>query len=304
MTTRTEGSSPPDPASDTAAVHHPAALPPPFCHTSPLPTLLAVGAEAQLYRTHFLSPTRPCALKYRPPKTWRHPALDLRLARHRVLAEARVLHKCRRAGVRVPGVLALDWEGVTTAEGGNEGTVGRTTQRPGSWLMMEWVEGRTVRRALDEWVEAGEGVDGEKEERAEVQDEELQGLMVKIGEAVGKLHAAGVVHGDLTTSNLMLRPQPTEVANGIVNGTHAARPSLNGEIVLIDFGLATQTVQDEDRAVDLYVLERAFGSTHPTIEDWFQKALEAYGASYGGGRVALKRLEDVRMRGRKKSMIG
>ncbi|KAL8800781.1 MAG: hypothetical protein Q9200_007144 [Gallowayella weberi] len=80
--------------------------------------------------------------------------------------------------------------------------------------------------------------------------------------------------------------------------------SLEGEIVLIDFGLATQSTQDEDKAVDLYVLERAFGSTHPELEEGFQEVLMAYGESYKGAKVVLKRLEEVRMRGRKKSMLG
>ncbi|KAL9581993.1 MAG: hypothetical protein Q9212_003565 [Teloschistes hypoglaucus] len=82
------------------------------------------------------------------------------------------------------------------------------------------------------------------------------------------------------------------------------RFSLDGEVVLIDFGLAAQSVQDEDKAVDLYVLERAFGSTHPELEEDFKMVLEAYGKSHKGARVVLKKLEEVRMRGRKKSMIG
>lgn len=87
-------------------------------------------------------------------------------------------------------------------------------------------------------------------------------------------------------------------------GLEEEEVDLEGEIVLIDFGLATQSVHDEDKAVDLYVLERAFGSTHPEIEESFQEVLKAYGESYKGAKVVLKRLEEVRMRGRKKSMIG
>ena len=82
------------------------------------------------------------------------------------------------------------------------------------------------------------------------------------------------------------------------------RESLQGDIVLIDFGLAAQSLQDEDKAVDLYVLERAFGSTHPEAEEGFQEVLRVYGESYKGAKVVLKRLEDVRMRGRKRSMLG
>jgi TP53 regulating kinase-like protein len=115
----------------------------------------------------------------------------------------------------------------------------------------------------------------------------------RVGQAVGRLHEIGVVHGDLTTSNLMLRPT-----------TEDAKHDLEGDVVLIDFGLATQSSQDEDRAVDLYVLERAWGSTHPQAEDMFKEVLTEYGQSYKGGKIVLKKLEEVRLRGRKKSMLG
>lgn len=123
--------------------------------------------------------------------------------------------------------------------------------------------------------------------------------MKRIGRAVGGLHAVGVVHGDLTTSNMMLhRPEEGNVEEHKMG-------SLDGEIVLIDFGLAQQTVQEEDRAVDLYVLERAFGSTHPREEGMFGEVLEGYREAFPkGSKGTLRRLEDVRMRGRKKSMIG
>ncbi|KAL1591008.1 hypothetical protein WHR41_00213 [Cladosporium halotolerans] len=241
----------------------PPALPVPFTtSTTPL-TLITQGAEAHLYRTTFLTPTTPAALKIRPPKPWRHPVLDRRLTRQRVLAEARVLAKCAREGVAVPGVLGLSWE---------EG-----------WVAMEWVEGRSVKEAV---------------RGRDVGDEEgLRGLMRRVGGAVGRLHAVGVVHGDLTTSNMMLRP----VGDG---GEKGEAGGLEGEIVLIDFGLAGQTVQEEDRAVDLYVLERAFGSTHPREEGMFGEVLEGYMEAFKGSKGTLRRLEDVRMRGRKKSMIG
>jgi TP53 regulating kinase-like protein len=38
---------------------------------------------------------------------------------------------------------------------------------------------------------------------------------------------------------------------------------------MIDFGLSSQAVYVENYAVDLYVLERAFGSTHPASEGLF-----------------------------------
>ena len=232
-------------------------LPNPF-NTSPESfDLITQGAEALVYKTSFLTPATLTALKVRPQKAWRHPTLDRRLTRQRILAEARVLNKCRKEGVPVPAVLGMDWEK--------------------GWIASEWIDGKTVKDAIrsrDLSDEAG-----------------LTELLQHIGLAVGKLHGVGIIHGDLTTSNMMLRP-----------GTNGSE--LSGEIVLIDFGLATQAVQEEDRAVDLYVLERAFGSTHPKEEDMFEVVLKAYASTFKGAKSTLKRLEDVRMRGRKKSMIG
>ena len=185
--------------------------------------------------------------------------------------------KCRRDGVPVPAVYALD--------------------EVAGWLMIEWIEGEVVRKRLNEWLrrrkDGGilEGVD----------DGDLVQLMTRVGSAVGRMHAVGVVHGDLTTSNLMLRPK----SKAELSGDGTAIPNiLDGEIVLIDFGLASQSQQDEDRAVDLYVLERAFGSTHPRAERLFTEVLKAYEMSFKGAHVVLKKLDEVRMRGRKRSMLG
>ncbi len=149
--------------------------------------------------------------------------------------------------------------------------------------------------------------------------EELGGLMACIGRAVGRLHEIGVVHGDLTTSNLMLRASTSSSSasstsaalqgNDTTDAVPATSPSAaplqpQWEVVVIDFGLSSQTAQDEDRAVDLYVLERAFGATHPSVEPLFSAVLQAYGESYKAAKVALRRLEDVRARGRKRSLIG
>lgn len=100
-----------------------------------------------------------------------------------------------------------------------------------------------------------------------------------MGRLVKDVHEAGIIHGDLTTSNM------------IVN--------LDGHIVLIDFGLSYFKDSAEDRAVDLYVLERAFKSTHPAFEHLFNRLIMVY-----GNEAALKKLEVVRQRGRKKVAFG
>ena len=183
--------------------------------------------------------------------------------------------------MNVPGVLGADWEA--------------------GWLVLEYVEGRTVRRVLDEWAKArahgagkGEGEDGGG---GDGKEEEIQHLMYLVGSEVGKLHNLGVCHGDLTTSNIMLRTHDSDSSS-------SSSSSLAGTVYLIDFGLTSASIQDEDKAVDLYVLERAFAATHPAAEPLFQRVLVAYGETSKGAKSVLRRLEDVRLRGRKRSMLG
>lgn len=214
--------------------------------------------------------------------------------------------RMRREGLKVPGVLGVDCEPANVDHGQKGG---------GGWMMMEWIDGQTAKEVLRAVKETRK-----RSGREGVFKEEIQHLMARIGKILGKMHEMGVVHGDLTTSNLMIRPSNQQM-NGFCNGIHEEHANVDdksdvedelilrdilnhGETVLIDFGLAAQSIQDEDKAVDLYVLERAFGSTHPEAEAEFREVLRAYGESYRGATVVLKRLEDVRLRGRKKSMIG
>ncbi|KAK3327285.1 Serine/threonine-protein kinase BUD32 [Cercophora scortea] len=240
------------------------------------PLLIAQGAEGRLYKTTYLVPELACAVKYRPPKPYRHPLLDARLTKARLSSEAKVLDRCARDGVPVPALYAID-----AAAG---------------WMALEWIEGAPVRQGINEWLGARPETDTTPDEQ--VDQTPLVDLMRRIGTVMGALHRTGVVHGDLTTSNMMLRPWKDGHTGG-GNGT-----VLDGDVVLIDFGLATQSQSDEDRAVDLYVLERAFASTHPRAEAHFEYVLEAYGKTFKKAPSVLVKLADVRMRGRKRSMLG
>ncbi|KAK0635449.1 kinase-like domain-containing protein [Bombardia bombarda] len=251
------------------------------------PLLITQGAEGRLYKSVHVLSNRPCALKYRPSKAWRHPVLDARLTKARMSSEAKVLDRCRREGVPVPAVYAMD--------------------AVAGWMMLEWIDGVPVRAAINGWL--GERPETEPTPDETVDPAPLAGLMRRIGAAIGGLHRVGVVHGDLTTSNMMLRPWAdanTEGGGGGGGGGGHGDQSklLDGDVVIIDFGLATQSSSDEDRAVDIYVLERAFASTHPRAEKFFDYVLEAYGESFKKAPSVLKKLADVRMRGRKRSMLG
>jgi TP53 regulating kinase-like protein len=100
-----------------------------------------------------------------------------------------------------------------------------------------------------------------------------------------KLHDIDTVHGDLTTSNLLVTPE--------------------GDLVMIDFGLSYGSNLIEDKAVDLYVLERAISSTHPiSTPRFFDLVLEAYRATLKNPKQVLNKFADVQLRGRKREMIG
>lgn len=144
---------------------------------------------------------------------------------------------------------------------------------------MEWIDGWSVREVLgggaegeeaDPELDESEPVDPIKAARRKQAEEALDtlgvtigDLMKMIGNVLATMHLSQIVHGDLTTSNMMLRPLPRQSSTGDL-----ATPPC--EIALIDFGLSSHSNVPENLAVDLYVLERAFASTHPTSEVWFQ----------------------------------
>ncbi|KAF8900840.1 kinase-like domain-containing protein [Gymnopilus junonius] len=237
--------------------------------------LISQGAEAKVYKGSLTAAGGvPVLFKHRFKKQYRHPTLDATLTKARVAGEARALLRCLRSGVNVPGVRMVD-----AAEG---------------LLGIEWIDGSSVKRLLPSGAQDGE------EDQGGVADDHnpldtfpvsVVGLMRLIGVEIAKMHLADIIHGDLTTSNMMLRPSSSS--------------DTQPDLVLIDFGLSYHSTLVEDKAVDLYVLERAFASTHPDSEPMFASVLEAYGAKMGKEWPALRRrLDDVRLRGRKRSMVG
>ncbi|RIA89867.1 TP53-regulating kinase-like protein [Glomus cerebriforme] len=213
--------------------------------------LIKQGAEARIYTAPFL--TRTAIVKERFSKTYRHPILDKKLTAKRVTQEARCLFKCRKSGVDTPVLYFVDIENST--------------------IYMEFVQGMIVKDLL---VADNEYITNKKK-----QDE----LAKKIGIALARVHAVDVIHGDLTTSNLMLRES-------------------NQSLVVIDFGLSYISALPEDKAVDLYVLEKTFLSTHPNSEEMFADILEYYQKNYEASQGVLSKLAEVRLRGRKRSMVG
>lgn len=116
-------------------------------------------------------------------------------------------------------------------------------------------------------------------------DAEVDTLMSEMGKVVAVMHDGGLVHGDLTTSNMMVR-------------------TADGALVVIDFGLSYNSIIAEDKAVDLYVLERAITSAHAARNGLFDKFLASYKKHSSKWSSTLNRFADVRSRGRKRTMVG
>lgn len=98
-----------------------------------------------------------------------------------------------------------------------------------------------------------------------------------IGKKIAMLHNNSIIHGDLTTSNMIF----------------------NKEIHFIDFGLSFFSKKAEDRAVDLHLLKEGLESKHHKIwENCFKYALNAYKKEAEGGSKTIRRLKIVEKRGR------
>ena len=205
-------------------------------------TLIKKGAEASLYLVDWHG--RRAIIKARLPKKYRPEQLDLTIRRYRTVHEPQLMHEAKRAGVPTPTIFMVDVENAA--------------------ITMEYVEGLQVKQLIDALCE----VDREE-------------LCMRIGEEIGKLHRHGVVHGDLTTSNMIL--------------------SGKGRIFLVDFGLGDRSVELEAQGVDLHLLRRALQSTHFQVADaCFKAVLKGYASVVGadGTTCVLEKIREIEKRGR------
>lgn len=215
--------------------------------------LFQQGAEAKIYSSTLIS--KPVIVKERFKKTYRHPVLDEKLTHRRTSQEVRSMARCRKAGISTPVVYFVDY----------------TTHK----IYMANVQNSET---IKDVINSKFGQDS---------DTDLDLLAQKLGAMLGKMHAIDVIHGDLTTSNMLLRA--------------------GQDIVLIDFGLSYISSLVEDKGVDLYVLEKALLSSHPNTEQFFQTVLQSYVMATESSEKAkevLTKLDEVRLRGRKRLMVG
>ena len=199
--------------------------------------LLKRGAEAELRRTEWHG--RAAVEKVRTRKAYRHEVLDDALRGVRLRMEARLMAEARKLGLSVPTIYDVDLRGHR--------------------LVMEHIDGPQVKEVLQQRL-----ADPRPIARA-------------VGRLTGTLHANGLVHGDLTTSNLLWR---------------------DGRIYAIDFSMGEKTDSMEARGVDLRLLKEAWTSAHFDLADLFDEVLAGYREAFPRAAEAVAKLGEIEDRGR------
>ncbi|KAJ3663962.1 hypothetical protein Zmor_008175 [Zophobas morio] len=220
--------------------------------------LFKQGAEGRIFKGTYLG--KPTIAKERFVKKYRHPDLDSSLTRERIKSESRSIIRCKNAGIRTPALYLVDFNRRI--------------------IFMEHFENSIV----------------VKDFISSVSEEVANKLACKVGAALGKMHASNIIHGDLTTSNMLL----------VNKNNQAVYEELKDlDLIFIDFGLSHIESSAEDKGVDLYVLERALISTHSLAKSIFEQVLDGYKSEYKSGfKEVFIKLEEVRARGRKRTMVG
>lgn len=203
--------------------------------------LIRKGAEASIYLSKWFEYS--AIRKERLPKPYRQKALDDAIRTQRTLREASLIAKAREAGVPTPLIYFVDPK---KAE-----------------IVMQNLEGKRLKEVFLE------------------DDMALKKKLAReAGRIIAKLHSAGIVHGDLTTSNFIF---------------------YDGRLYLIDFGLASQSNKFEDMGVDLKLIKEVLNSAHYTeFQKLYPQIVSGYEEVAGKERTkkVLEVVAEIEKRGR------
>ncbi len=205
-------------------------------------TVLGRGAEALITSTERMG--MACVSKKRARKGYRIEVIEKKLTMARMRNEVRMLKQIRSLGIRTPHIIDVDEE---------EGT-----------LILELLRGPRVASILNT-----------------LSREHVGKIIYRIGQIAGTLHSAGIVHGDLTTSNFLLLS-----ADG------------NIDLALIDPSLAERSGEMEKIGVDLRLFFEVFGSTHSQLMDRVDELWRGYSETNPRWREAREKLDEITTRGR------
>lgn len=204
--------------------------------------LIKKGAEANLYLANWHG--KEVIIKKRIQKKYRIKALDEKIRLYRTIHEAQIMHEAKKAGVATPTIFFVDE--IEKA------------------IIMEYIKGVRVKELLDS-----------------LKPNQRINLCLEIGKIIGKLHKKGIIHGDLTTSNMIFID--------------------NEKIFFIDFGLSFYSFREEDRGSDLLLMKRALSSTHfKFFNKCFKSVVEGYKEEIGIKEAlkTLNKVNEIEKRGR------
>jgi len=202
--------------------------------------LIYQGAEADLYSG--LWQGKKAVYKVRKPLEYRLPSLDTAIRRQRTIHEAEALEASKRAGVRSPHLFFVNVRDTT--------------------LVMEFIEGPRLKEIADG---PTTGIDR---------------WFRLLGKDVAMLHRAGIMHGDLTTANVVCGPT---------------------RLTFLDFGLSLRTGRLEDHAVDLRLLKETLVGAHSNVASMAMESVRlGYSKGLGPKRTAsvFGQLRSIERRGR------
>jgi len=197
------------------------------------------GAEALLYLDNFEG--QKVLVKERIKKSYRIIQIDDKLRKLRTKEEIKLLTEARKVGVFTPKILDVD----------------ETNYK----ITMEFIEGERIKEFLN------------------TSDKKtIEKTCFDIGCSIGKLHSAGIVHGDITTSNMILKDE---------------------KMYFIDFGLGEFSKRIEDFGIDLKLLYEALKSTHFKILNiCWKNIIKGYKKEYKDAEKVLKKVKEIEARAR------
>ena len=179
---------------------------------------------------------RPALMKKRVSKSYRNSEIDSAMRSRRTRSEAKLLGQARSIGVVTPKVFEVNSDDF--------------------YIMMEFIDAPRLKDVLGK--------------------NNLERLTYSLGENIAKMHENSIIHGDLTTSNILLH---------------------NKELVFIDYGLGFLSKKIEDKAVDLLVFKKTFEATHSDMLEGWKFIIEGY-LNAGGEKEVIDRIEVIEKRGR------
>jgi len=207
-------------------------------------------------------------IKKRIKKSYRIGELDNKIRKQRTRSEAKLLEKASKI-ISIPKVTKVDDKQME--------------------IHMEFIRGKKLSTNLDSFP-------------LKKQEE----ICFCIGESVAKIHDQDIIHGDLTTSNIILKDEIEEDFSKRQLKKSGSRSKGGfdkgklGSLYFLDFGLGFTSSRIEDKAVDLHLIKQALEAKH--FMNWeilFQAVKKGYEHSKNYKKV-IEQLEKVEKRGRYK----